>query len=208
MEQAFAFIGPPGAGKDTMCEKVAEELGDEFEIISTRELLIQYGASKVIQAVELAPDELMCRLLIEKLQQVKKPYAAINTPRSERQCLEVIWDLLTLDAGVHVTTIHLEVDTTAAIQRMAGRKREDDAAAEKRLKRMEDYAQYGPAVLKWLTSATEVIHINASLPQEKVLQSVTTAIRNQINYPKSLVVPPAIRHGSPYPEPKSFVVSA
>ncbi len=183
LDHAFIFIGAPGSGKGTVIKSL-EEFG---AVISTRGLLEENAHTGFIQESNLAPDDLMCRLLIRKLRGVSG-VGMIDTLRSKIQC-DVVWQLLSA-MGTAITTIHLRVDDEVAIRRMKERGRPDDIAAEKRL---ADYHKYGPPVLEWLKPATDLIDINANRPMLEVIECARRQVEITLSTRQCLVVPDALR---------------
>lgn len=190
LKKVFAVIGAPGSGKGTVCNAVMD---DAHHVVSTRDLLEKYGRSHIIQEAQLAPDDLICSLLIEELR-LKNNIVLIDTLRSTQQCHTVLWEFLTLDMGVPVTTIHLDVNEEVALQRMQERGRCDDNKAAERLRQ---YQEYGPKVLGWLNESTDVRRVNASLPMLEVVNAFKHVIEIQTTFKPTLEVLPDIRNWQP-----------
>lgn len=88
------FIGPPGVGKGTICEKLKEKV--EYAHISTGDLVRaeiknQTPLGKQIKEISekggLVPDEIICKMLIDHLKTVPegKSWLLDGFPRTEAQ---------------------------------------------------------------------------------------------------------------------------
>ncbi len=189
LDQVFIVVGAPGSGKDTACD-VAKKLG--IEVLSTSKLLEDHGKLEIIQDAVLAPDDLVCELLINRLSQTNG-VVIINTLRSTRQC-EFVWRFLAHDVGTSITTIHIDVAMDIAMERMMSRGRKDD---QKAAKRIEDYSAYGPDVLEWLKHNTSFARLNGELPEPDVAQRMENLLKLEMSSLQKIHVPPIIQKWRP-----------
>ena len=138
------FLGPPGAGKGTQAERVAQRLG--IPHISTGEMFRQHVSSgtdlgrkvkALMEAGEYVPDEVTGQMLAERLTDSDCAHGFIldGFPRTLPQA-ELLDRLLEEDPLDRV--VSLEVDSQALLERMTARGRADDAPETIR-RRLEVY---------------------------------------------------------------------
>jgi len=121
------FLGPPGAGKGTQAQRLAEEKG--FIHISTGDLLreaVKKGtplglkAKEYMERGELVPDDLIVAMIKEKLPKVGKVILdgfprTVNQARALEQMLEEIGERLE-------KVILFEVPDEVVVERLSGRR--------------------------------------------------------------------------------------
>ena len=121
------FLGPPGAGKGTQAQRLAEEKG--FIHISTGDLLreaVKNGtplglkAKEYMERGELVPDELIVAMIKEKLPKGGKVILdgfprTVNQARALEQMLEEIGERLE-------KVILFEVPDEVVVERLSGRR--------------------------------------------------------------------------------------
>jgi len=121
------FLGPPGAGKGTQAQRLAEEKG--FIHISTGDLLreaVKKGtplglkAKEYMERGELVPDELIVAMIKEKLPKGGKVILdgfprTVNQARALEQMLEEIGERLE-------KVILFEVPDEVVVERLSGRR--------------------------------------------------------------------------------------
>ncbi|MGH2413704.1 MAG: nucleoside monophosphate kinase, partial [Microcystaceae cyanobacterium] len=128
------FLGPPGSGKGTQAQLLAEML--EIPHISTGEILRQAIAQQTslgqkarsyVDRGELVPDELMLDLIRERLGQpdAQKGWILDGFPRNVAQAsfLDRLLEELNQSSNY---TVNLEVPDNIIIERLLLRGREDD----------------------------------------------------------------------------------
>ena len=138
------FLGPPGAGKGTQAERVAQRLG--IPHISTGEMFRRHVSSgtdlgrevkALMEAGEYVPDEITGRMLAERLTDSDCAHGFIldGFPRTLPQA-ELLDRLLEEDPLDRV--VSLEVDVQVLLDRMMARGRADDTPETIR-RRLEVY---------------------------------------------------------------------
>lgn len=128
--EAIILIGPPGAGKGTAAERVRVDAG--YIHISTGDMLraaVKQGtaigreADGYMKRGELVPDELMIRLVAERLNAGKPAdrYMFDGFPRTVPQA-ELLEKTLTQLGGKITHVFLLEANRETLIQRLTGRR--------------------------------------------------------------------------------------
>jgi adenylate kinase len=179
------FLGPPGAGKGTQ----AQILADFYQIphISTGDILRQAIAQKTslgqkarlyVETGELVPDDLILDLIKERLSQPDSQTGWIldGFPRNVSQA-SFLEDLLKeLDQAAD-RVINLEVPDRVLIERMLGRGRKDDNE-ETISRRLEIYREQTAPVIDFYRKRNLLEPINGNLSPEEVTASLKKASEN------------------------------
>ena len=131
------FIGPPGAGKGTQCQRLVEHLG--IPHLSTGDILRQAVrdgtevgglAAPYINSGQLVPDEIIFKLIEERFQQAGGNQGALfdGFPRNlaQAKALDKMLDRRGLPLDL---TLELNVDDAEVIRRLSVRGRPDDRPA-------------------------------------------------------------------------------
>ena len=124
------LLGPPGAGKGTQAEKLAEEL--KVPHISTGDILRQavadgtplgLQAKKVMEAGELVSDEIMLGIIRERLaqQDAARGYILDGYPRTLPQARS-LQRLMDERAEPPVVIVNIDVDREELVRRISGRR--------------------------------------------------------------------------------------
>ncbi|MCH8971182.1 MAG: adenylate kinase [Acidobacteria bacterium] len=138
------FIGPPGAGKGTQAERVAERLG--IPHVSTGEMFRHHVANgsdlgmkveAIMAAGDYVPDEITVAMLEQRIGEPEAAggYILDGFPRTVAQ-VRSLDDLIGEDGLDKVVVF--EVDETELVERMLSRGRADDTSETIR-KRFEVY---------------------------------------------------------------------
>ena len=138
------FIGPPGAGKGTQAERVAERLG--IPHVSTGEMFRHHVANgselgmkveAIMAAGDYVPDEITVAMLEQRIGEPEAAggYILDGFPRTVAQ-VRSLDDLIGEDGLDKVVVF--EVDETELVERMLSRGRPDDSSETIR-KRFEVY---------------------------------------------------------------------
>lgn len=126
------FIGPPGAGKGTQAERVAERLGiphistgEMFRFHVTQGTPLGLRVDEIMKNGEYVPDEITVAMLAQRLDQADAAngYILDGFPRTAGQVSSL--DELIGDEGLDRVII-FEVDEEELISRLLARGREDD----------------------------------------------------------------------------------
>lgn len=126
----LVLLGPPGAGKGTQAEKLAEEL--KVPHISTGDILRQavadgtplgLEAKKIMQAGELVSDEIMLGIIRERLAQNDAAHGYIldGYPRTLPQARS-LQSLMDERTEPPVVIANIDVDREELVRRISGRR--------------------------------------------------------------------------------------
>ena len=124
------LLGPPGAGKGTQAEKLADEL--KVPHISTGDILRQavadgtrlgLEAKKVMEAGELVSDEIMLGIIRERLARddAARGYVLDGYPRTLPQARS-LQSLMDERSESPVVVVNIEVDREELVRRISGRR--------------------------------------------------------------------------------------
>jgi adenylate kinase len=130
----LVLVGPPGAGKGTQAERMAERLdvphistGDLFRANLKQETELGLEAKRYMDAGDLVPDEVTVGMVRDRLgdADTENGFILDGFPRNTAQAGslgEILKDKgLELDA-----VVQFEVDDEVVVQRLLGRGRSDD----------------------------------------------------------------------------------
>lgn len=124
------LLGPPGAGKGTQAEKLAEEL--RVPHISTGDILRQavadgtqlgLEANKVMEVGELVSDEIMLGIIRERLARddARRGYILDGYPRTLPQA-RALQGLMDERSEPRVVIVNIDVDREELVRRISGRR--------------------------------------------------------------------------------------
>ena len=198
------FLGPPGAGKGTQAQRLAEEKG--FIHISTGDLLreaVKNGtplglkAKEYMEMGELVPDELIVAMIKEKLPKGGKVILdgfprTVNQARALEQMLEEIGERLE-------KVILFEVPDEVVVERLSGRRidpktgkvyhvkynpppegveviQRDDDREEVVRKRLKVYREQTQPLVDYYRQKGILEVVDASQPPEEVYRQLLTKL--------------------------------
>ena len=126
----IVLLGPPGAGKGTQAKSLSSELrlrhistGDILRLAIKQKSPLGKEAKKYVEAGELVPDNLVTKMVIERLSSndVKNGFILDGFPRNVNQAKDLD-DFLSSRASLDYLTLYLDVSDKILIQRLSGRR--------------------------------------------------------------------------------------
>ena len=130
----LVLVGPPGAGKGTQAVQLAERLGvphistgDLFRANLSQETELGVEAKRYMDAGDLVPDEVTCRMVEERLKEpdAGKGFILDGFPRTLPQADQLDRMLDELGSGLDAV-VEFAVPDEVVVQRLLGRGRSDD----------------------------------------------------------------------------------
>jgi adenylate kinase len=171
------LAGRPGSGKGTQAQRIASRLG--LTHLSTGDVVRNALADACndradlracVEAGRLVDDATMVELLQEALDVCSRRGVVLDGfPRTLPQAV-----LLLADRRVDLV-VELEVPALRVAERLAGRRRDDDAPAVVE-RRLHEYERSTRPMLHWLDSRVRRITIDGDRPPELVEASLMEAI--------------------------------
>lgn len=178
------FLGPPGAGKGTQAQRLANKW--QIPHISTGEILRQaiaantplgQQAKQYVDKGELVPDELLADLIRDRLSQTdaQQGWLLDGFPRTLNQA-KFLDKLLTEDLNqIYDYVVNLEVPDEVLVERLLGRGRKDDTEATIR-RRLQVYREQTAALIDYYRHHANFQSIDGNRPPETVTESLQQAI--------------------------------
>ncbi len=206
MAKTIIFLGPPGAGKGTQAQRLAQEKG--FIQISTGDILreaVKNGtelgkkAKEYMDAGKLVPDDLIISIIKEKLQELEgKDIILDGFPRTIPQAEALDKMLPELDRKVDAVIL-FEVPDDLVIERLSGRRidpktgkvyhvkynppppdveviQRDDDKEEVIRKRLEVYHQQTAPLIEYYKKQNKLHVIDASKSPDEVYKEILNVI--------------------------------
>ncbi|ACA99048.1 MULTISPECIES: adenylate kinase [Cyanophyceae] len=177
------FLGPPGAGKGTQAQVLAESCG--IPHISTGEILraaianqteLGQQAQGFVDRGELVPDSLILNLIRERLQEqdAQQGWILDGFPRNVSQA-EFLNTLLTELKQQCDVALNLEVPDATLVERLLSRGRKDDNQETIR-RRLEVYREQTAPVIDFYQKQGSL----KSVDGDRSLEEVTAALEQAI----------------------------
>ncbi len=206
MAKTIIFLGPPGAGKGTQAQRLAQEKG--FIQISTGDILreaVKNGtelgkkAKEYMDAGKLVPDDLIISIIKEKLQELEgKDIILDGFPRTIPQAEALDKMLPELNRKVDAVIL-FEVPDELVIERLSGRRidpktgkvyhvkynpppsdveviQRDDDKEEVIRKRLEVYHQQTTPLIEYYKKQNKLHVIDASKSPDEVYKEILSVI--------------------------------
>ena len=175
------FVGPPGAGKGTQAERVAEALdiahvstGDMFRALDP-ETDLGERVKAIMESGGYVSDEIVIEMLEGRIAEpdAQNGYILDGFPRTTAQA-EALDEFLGEDGLDRV--VLFEVDEDQVVRRMLDRGRSDDTEETIRT-RLEVYREQTEPLIELYESRGIVTHIDASGAIEEITDRVLAALR-------------------------------
>jgi adenylate kinase len=185
MAKRLIFLGPPGAGKGTQAQRLAESMG--IPHISTGEILrsaialstpLGKKAQEYVDAGELVPDALILDLIRNRLAQpdaTQKGWILDGFPRNVEQA-EFLEQLLVELQQQANCVLSLKVPDEVLIARLLGRGRKDDSEETIR-RRLEVYEEQTAPVNNFYQER-QSLHV---VDGDRAPEAVTATLRELVS---------------------------
>lgn len=176
------FIGPPGAGKGTQAERVAERLGVPH--VSTGEMFrahvsegteLGLRVDEIMRAGEYVPDEITVEMLAQRIAQpdASEGFILDGFPRTAGQAVAL--DELLGEDGLDRVVV-FEVDEDELVDRLLARGRTDDTEETIRY-RFGVYTDQTQPLLDLYESRGIAVRVNGVGDQEEVTDRILKALK-------------------------------
>ena len=183
------MIAPPGAGKGTQGERIAEHYGVRH--ISTGDLLRDQVArrtdlgrrvSAYVDNGELVPDEVVLEIVREAIEEASRTgtrgYVLDGIPRTIQQARDLYLVAREFDMTADVA-LHLRVGEAEIVRRLLARasaqRRADDTEQVIR-RRLELYAAVTAPILDWYAERGILVTVDGEGPAQHVTRKIFKAI--------------------------------
>jgi adenylate kinase len=177
----LVLVGPPGAGKGTQAERLAERMGvphistgDLFRANLQQETPLGVEAKRYMDAGELVPDEVTVAMVRDRLTHgdAAKGYILDGFPRNVSQARSLGKLLVERDETLDAV-VEFQVDEDALVQRLLGRGRTDDTEDVIRRRQQVYRDETAPLLAHY---AEQLITVDAMGSVEEITDRVTDAL--------------------------------
>jgi adenylate kinase len=171
------FLGPPGAGKGTQAQLIAEQF--RLKHISTGDLLrkamaegtpLGKKAQKFVNEGSLVPDELVIDLIREVLPSNGTGFLLDGFPRTVEQA-KALDEMLKTEKKKLQNVIYIELADDEATTRLLARKRSDDTA-ETVKNRLKVYHKQTQPVVDYYKNAKQLVKVDGSPSPDLVRKAI------------------------------------
>jgi adenylate kinase len=177
------FIGPPGAGKGTQAQRVAERLG--IPHVSTGEMFRHHvgegtdlgrQVKAIMEAGDYVPDSITVEMLRERISRPDASHGFIldGFPRTEPQVAAL--DSLIGESGLDRVVL-FEVDEDELVQRMMSRGRADDTEETIR-NRFKVYGEQTEPILDIYRRRGIVVEVDGIGEMDEITDRVLAAVED------------------------------
>lgn len=176
------LLGPPGAGKGTLAEKMVKRNG--FQHLSTGEMLRKSDDKELkdlISKGKFVPDKIMIKLLREKLESMdlEKGIILDGFPRTLDQARKLDSILGKMGVGLS-NAIYLNISSDTAKERLAKRAeeqdREDDKDEETITQRFKEFREKTVPIIDFYRTSRKLKDIKSGVPAEEVYTRVINSL--------------------------------
>ncbi|HET9314392.1 MAG TPA: adenylate kinase [Vicinamibacteria bacterium] len=181
MPRRVIFLGPPGAGKGTQAEKLAQLLG--LPRISTGDMLREHvardtevgrTAAPFLERGELVPDLVLLAMIKERIAHpdAARGYILDGFPRTLPQAEGL--EMLTAGTADAVV-FNMEVPRAELLRRLSGRGRDDDKAAAV-ARRLAEYDERTKPLIDFYHGRVRYHHIDGNRQQDVVARELKSLV--------------------------------
>lgn len=178
----IVLLGPPGAGKGTLAEKLVKRNG--FQHISTGEMIRKSDDKELKDLIakgKFVPDKTMVKILKDKLSTLdfEKGIILDGFPRTLDQAHKLDSILGKLGLGLS-SAVYLNINSETAKERLAKRSeeqdREDDKDPEIIRQRFKEYREKTLPIIDFYRSSRKLKDIKSGVPEEEVYTRVIKSL--------------------------------